>query len=649
MVNARSVLMGDFNLGQIDWENEAVDGRIDSEEAKFLDKIQDLYLYQHVRQPTRFRSGQEPSRLDLVFTNDETMSEEIYIGDPLCKSDHAVLSWTLFLNSRSNILDRGRKPNNLNFSKANFEGFRTTLQSVDWSALNDLTVEDAWCFGKSTIKGCFTVHVPEHKTSPKNRAAPWWNKELTKEVKRKFETWKRYSKTKSKEDYELYAAQRNKTTNAIREERHKYETLIVSSIKQEPKKLFKYIRSQQRVKPAIHSIENGTGLTTNERETAETLQYFFTSVFVVEVGDPMPHFQDLVEPDQAITDIDITIGLVKNELEKLSEHKAPGPDGIPNIVLKQCAAELALPLQRLFNKSLKEGTVPRNWRKVKVVPIYKKGSKSKPGNYRPVSLTSQVGKVMERIVKNSLADHLETNGLLSIHQHGFTSQKSCKLNLLEALEHWTKALDDGRRLDILYLNFHKAFDSVPHKQLKIKLYGYGIRGVLLEWISSFLEDRQQQVVVGAGQSDWCAVTSGVPQGSVLGPILFVLYVNELPDFVRSNIKMFADDAKVYRSIQDLQDTMTLQQDVAAFEQWSSNWLLRFNETKCKIMHCGIANPHAEYVMTDSNMAAVKMQDTILEKDLGVYISSDLKPSTHCKKAAAKGMSALRLMKQTFDR
>lgn len=220
------MIMGDFNYKQIDWENETVEGREDSDEVKFLETMQDLFLYQHVRHPTRFRNGQEPSRLDLVFTSEEAMVEEVHIGDPLGKSDHAVLHWDLFLSTECGRPGGGDKQKKLNFFKTDFEGMVASLHSADWSFLDleDLGVEGTWREFKQVLTSCISTHVPAHRNKTRVTATPWWNKDLTKEVKRKFEFWKQFCETNSAEDFRLYATQRNKTLSKIREHRRKYET-----------------------------------------------------------------------------------------------------------------------------------------------------------------------------------------------------------------------------------------------------------------------------------------------------------------------------------------------------------------------------------------------------------------------------------------
>ena len=210
----------------------------------------------------------------------------------------------------------------------------------------------------------------------------------------------------------------------------------------------------------------------------------------------------------------------------------------------------------LAQQSLTSGSLPNLWKRAHVTPIHKKGCKFQPSNYRPISLTSQVVKLIESIIREQLWDFLTKSNALNPCQHGLVKCKSCFTNLLESHNAWTGALDSGFGIDVIYLDYSKAFDSVPHLRLISKLQAYGIRGNLPKWIKNFLIGRQQKVILNGSSSQWTEVTSGVPQGLVLGPLLFILYVNDITDGVQSTLEMFADDSKLYRIIQNPCDTDT---------------------------------------------------------------------------------------------
>ena len=260
-------------------------------------------------------------------------------------------------------------------------------------------------------------------------------------------------------------------------------------------------------------------------------------------------------------EINFDENIVREKLLKLHENKAQGPDGIHPMILKQCADILAKPLSPIFKSSYRLGIVPENWKTAIVAPIRKKGSKHEASNYRPISLTSVVCKVMEAIIKDKVVLSLQEGSIITDRQHGFVRGRSCLTNLLEAFESWTRLLDEGYEVDVIYLDYSKAFDSVSHKGLLTKLKFYEISGELYSWIESFLSGRKMRVQVGCVLSDWEDVLSGVPQGSILGPLLFVLFVNDLPDWVSSRILMFADDTKIWSRISNLAESAMLQKDL----------------------------------------------------------------------------------------
>ena len=252
---------------------------------------------------------------------------------------------------------------------------------------------------------------------------------------------------------------------------------------------------------------------------------------------------------------------------------------------------------------------------------------------------------MEGIIRDRLMDHLIETGQLHDAQHGFLPKRSCATQLLSSLEDWTKLLEGREPVDVAYLDFRKAFDTVPHKRLIQKLHDLGVRGALLKWIEAFLTGHSQQVVVNGAKSNPTPVISGIPQGSVLGPVLFVIFVNDLPDCVKCQIKLFADDAKLHASCKQagLQAQTQLQADLRALENWSATWLLSFNQKKCKVLHLGAGNPRHDYSLLGAPIMQVSE-----EKDLGVVIDEELKFRKQAATAIKKAKQILGIIRRSFE-
>jgi hypothetical protein len=280
-----------------------------------------------------------------------------------------------------------------------------------------------------------------------------------------------------------------------------------------------------------------------------------------------------------------------------------------------------------------------------VTPIFKKGAKSKPENYRPVSLTSVSCKIMESIIRDAMTEHLHNCNLIKKSQHGFLKDRSCVTNLLEFLEKATSVVDSGKGFDVIYLDFAKAFDKVPLERLLSKCRAHGIRGLVLCWIRSWLTGRRQRVVLNGRFSSWEDVLSGVPQGSVLGPLLFVIFINDLEDSVEGLLdilKKFADDTKLGQEVTKEEDRDRLQQALDESCLWAERWGMQFNVSKCKVMHMGTSNPGYQY-----HMGGQALETTDEERDIGVMITASLKPSAQCAKAAKTAQAVLGQLARAF--
>ena len=256
---------------------------------------------------------------------------------------------------------------------------------------------------------------------------------------------------------------------------------------------------------------------------AEVLNEYFSSVFTTEdissLLVPFTKFEG--NTSEHLGQLFVTPEMIAKKIKKMKDNKSPGVDGIPPKLLKEIVEQISTPLAKLFNLSLEEGIVLQNGKKQ---TLFKKGSRKKPENYRPVSLTSVVCKLLETLIRDHMVDFLVKHKLINTSQHGFLKARSCLTNFLCFLEEITKWVDDGSPVDVVYLDFQKAFDKVPHQRLLLKLKAHGIGNDVINWIEKWLTHRKQRVIVDGEISNWKSVLSGVPQGSVLGPILFLIYI-----------------------------------------------------------------------------------------------------------------------------
>ena len=411
------------------------------------------------------------------------------------------------------------------------------------------------------------------------------------------------------------------------------------------------MKSKTMTRAGVSDLKKTDGTKTiSDLEKAELLNSFFQSVFTIEDSGPLPP-PPSVTCDQVLEHFSIEEEDVRKILVSLQVNKACGPDGINPLILMKASSALAKPICHLFRVSLDAGEVPEDWRQAIITPIFKKGSRCDASNYRPVSLTSVVGKCMEKIVRDKVMTHLQVNNLICNEQHGFVSGRSCTTQLLETLDEWTEILDEGGSIDAIYTDFQKAFDTVPHQRLVRKLQTYGVSGYVLSWIRAFLRDRSQRVRINGTQSREAVVYSGIPQGSCLGPLLFVVFINDLPANVSSPVKMFADDTKIYIRSDIPGAPCDLQNDINILQKWTEDWLLRFHPQKCSVLKLGAKKTEARYFMKSKDAngmdCTIQLQESESEKDLGITIDNKLSFKQHVHQCTAKANRTVGIIRRSF--
>ena len=633
------ICVGDFNMKEIDWVHNKVNCSQTHPAWSLYDKLNDLFISQLVLEPTRYREGETHNLLDWVLTDTPDRIDKIQIGPPLgSNGDHCTISFEFVVSFEQ--IDQGGY---LCFNKGNYTELRNILSIVDWHAMLDqCDIENAWNTFQNTVTQAIEKCVPRFKPRAR-KSPPWIDKDARTCIRERNKAWSVYRKNKSEENWSNYKSIRNETGRKLTKSKVNYENNLASKIKENPKLFWNYVKLSSGGKKDIPAIKDDLGRSiTNDQEKVEIFNNYFCDVYTIEDLTNIPTPSPTNNPNY-LNECHVSQERVTKQLKKLNISKAAGPDNLHSKILVETHDLLALPLTIIYSKSLQENKLPTKWKEAHIKPLYKKGSKNSASNYRPVSLTSVCCKTLERLIREDLMTFLENNNLISNQQHGFRSGRSCCTQLLELMEIWSELSDKGEAWDCIYLDFAKAFDRVPHRRLISKLRCLGINGNLLAWIDDFLTNRKQAVTINNVISNQRHVTSGIPQGSVLGPILFIVYINDLPDQIKSFIKIFADDTKLFNTIANLRDISAIQQDLDALYNWSVKWQLGFNATKCKVIHYGSNNMEANYYLN-----GILLESTSKERDLGVIFDDKLKFSEHIGAITAKANSRLGIIKRTFS-
>ena len=599
-----------------------------------------------VTEPTR-TTETSASILELFFTSNDTLVNQTRVIPGI--SDHEAV----FVETSLRPIKKPTCPRRIfKFQKADYDGFKQELKDLTPSFLekaNSLDINTLWFEFKSTIHRLMEKYIPTKTLRGKKKRKPWITKTIRALHRKRNKLYKKQKATKKRKDGDHYRSMKAKVQRAERQAYWQYvENLIEvgdENCEQRPgkqKRFWSYIKALRKDNSGVAPLKENGKMHADPLDKSNILNRQYESTFTREDETNIP--QPEGQPYPPMPDIEISREGVLKLLKKINPNKASGPDMIPARILKDLAEELAPILTEIFRRTLVDGEVPVDWRSANVTAIFKKGDRFKASNYRPVSLTSLCCKLQEHIIVSSTLKHLEHHKILTDCQHGFRARRSCETQLVTLCHEIAESLDKNKQTDMIILDFSKAFDRVPHQRLLIKLRHYGIQGTTFKWIQSFLSSRNQQVVVDGATSDKVPVISGVPQGTVLGPLLFLLFINDLPACVESKTRLFADDCIVYRNVKTLQDCQALQNDLYKLTDWERKWGMLFHPDKCNTLQVTRArNPLTfTYSLKGQDLEAVNTA-----KYLGVDLSNNLSWNSHIDRTTKKANSMLGFLRRNL--
>ena len=625
-IKGKTVILGDLNLPNVDWDLLHSNSK---GETMILDSVQRGFWTQHVD----FTTHNQGNTLDVVLSNSPELVAGVTDLGPVGSSDHSAIMAEIHGPARV------KETQELvpNWAKADWAGMGEWLGSRNWEELRHTSVEQAWCCLKNHLLDATTKFIPMKTRSTPNKP-PWMTPKIGKLLRRKRKMWQVFRENRMESNRHEHIKATKKVKAAVKDAKRKYERRLAKEGKRSKKRFYSYLKKNLSNRVGIGPLKNGETMATNNKDMANILNECYAKVFTKETDAPDTHPEVWLAEEDHLSNIQFEEAAVKEKLQAIKTSSAPGPDKIWALVLNKMAAVLASPITTVFNTSMKEAKVPGDWKLANISPIYKKGSKSDPQNYRPIALTSIIGKVMEQIIVQHVTNHLDHHDIIRGSQHGFRRGRSTVTNLLAYLEDLTKAVDQGKNVDVLYIDFARAFDKVPHRKLISKVRGVGLSGAVLQWVEDWLSGRQQRVVIKGECSDWTDIKSGVIQGSCLGPLLFTIYINDIDNAVVGSgaaVHKFADDSKASGVVNNEEDRILFQHTIDQLIAWAEQWEMSFNKAKCHVMHFGRKNNRYQYKMGDS-----VLEPSSQEKDLGVLVSDNLRPAAQCAAAAKKANQVL---------
>jgi exonuclease III len=639
--NKECIVLGDMNINYLNNSPHAL-----------KDSISLQGFQQLITKPTRVTKDSE-TLIDVILSNRPEM---------LCNA--SVLLSTL---SDHDVISVKRKVNNVkwmditiqcrDYSKYNHEIVKDEISAVVWDeVLQTNDTNTAWIMLKNILSNTIDKHAPQIHKRVKGKRSPWINRDLKKEMNKRDAFHRRFRKSKAENDHAIYKQQRNRTNILIRKAKRNYNKNLLRESAKNSKKFWSAIKTifPAKGKSPIAKSDNKsyskpsviaskfcsyfTNVATSLKQKTILLKDFVWSTPFVNKNNTYTTFR--FKP--------VTVNEIFKQLKQLQRNKAAGVDNIPPGFLKDISIHIAIPLAHVINLCLKYGTFPNDFKIGKVTPIYKNGSKHNLDNYRPITVLVICSKILEKVIHNQLMCHLENHKLLSKFQFGFRRKRSTELAVTIFMDSIRKNMDQGKLTGAIFIDLSKAFDTLSHSQIISNLSTYGIHDTEQEFFVNYLFNRKQQVYFQNTSSNFETVNCGVPQGSILGPLLFLMTFNNLEDSLTvSDLIMYADDTVIYTSgntVQEIQNKLSM--DFQKVGNWleSNDLIINMKPGKTECMVFG-TKQKIKNKSLDIQYRYQKISTSRNYKYLGVDLDQSLTLTKHNKETVNKAIGRLNLMRR----
>lgn len=631
------LILGDFNLTYIKWETTAYQyllptSQSNPDEQLFVDELNINGLHQY-----NYITNINNRILDLVLCNDSVSLTECL--EPLVPIDPHHKPLSLSINFLQLPTLKPQSHLRYFYNKGDYAAINTKIKDVDWAAeFEGRSLEDAVAYFYDTVENLKITHIPSIVIYPNNYPI-WYTPALKKMIKEKAKYLSKYNVYKNKSDLNSFKLLRGRVNSLEQTCYENYLSSVETNIEKCPKHFWSFVKNRQKSYGIPNTVNYQNASYNTGKEICDVFSNYFLSTFLTPSSNTYTGIGQNLNDTNIISDIN-KINVREDEVAKLLTNldtsKSAGPDKLSPIFLTKCAKTIATPLSLLFNTSLSTCSFPSLWKSAFISPIHKKGPKQDVCNYRPISKLCVVAKIFEKVVYNNVYQAIQNS--FSPSQHGFLKGRSTVSNLVVLNEYVTSSMDAGKQVDVVYTDYSKCFDRIDHQLLLRKLQLIGIRGDLLRWFRSYLDNRTQAVVISNYISSWVTIPSGVPQGSLLGPLLFLIFVNDIDEcFHHSQLLCFADDMKIFLAIESSIDVMHLQSDLIRLDEYCIVNKLDLNPSKCSVTTFTRKRNIVPSSYTLKNQLLVNTNTT---RDLGIVHDSKLLFDDHVTNIVTKASKAL---------